>query len=101
MLQLKAKLPKEVDDIPVTVAYLGFNSGLELLDEEIEHILISQSQGAGEREAAEVLVRRLAGATIVSLNNPEEVTKLPMCETVYHGYKFPSVDKSKDLLLEF
>ena len=50
--------------------------------------------------AREVLARRLAASTIISLRNPEEVARLPQCQNIYEGYEIPTVGESKKLLLE-
>ena len=101
MLELKSKLPKEVNNVPVVVAYLGFCTGLELLHEEEQYIRDEQEQGAGVKGAGEVLARRLAAATIISMNNPNITTSLPGSEKVYKGYRIPKVEESKALLLSY
>ena len=83
------------DKQKVTVAYLGFNTELTLCGDEKLHII-----ARGEEGAAEVLARRLAAATIISLKNPEAVTALPTYDNVYKGYTIPTVDESKALLLK-
>lgn len=98
MLQLKAKLPKVVNELPVVVSYLGFSSGLELLPEEKDYIANARH---GEVELAKVLARRLVGSTILSMNNPEVIDKLPMAEQLYGGLEIPTVKQSKELLLQF
>ena len=99
MLELKSKLelPAHAKSGSVVVAYLGFNSGLELLEEEMEHIEKSYNH---ELRATQVLARRLAAATIISINNHAAVTSLPRNDQVYKGYEIPSVEDSKALLLE-
>jgi hypothetical protein len=93
MLELKSRL-KEVTPDPIVVAYLGFNTNLELSGFEKEFIT-NKFEGA-ER----VLARRLAAATIISMVNPEVVAKLPHYKTVYNGYGIPTVDESKQLILD-
>ena len=75
MLQLKAKLPKHIDGVPVVVAYLGFNGHLNLSTEERNHISNNVDGGAED-----VLARRLAAATIISMVNPDSVDQLPLYE---------------------
>jgi hypothetical protein len=86
MLQLKSKL-KVVNQVPVVVAYLGFNVNLQLSGFERKFIKDNDLNGAEG-----VLARRLAAATIISMVNPEVVTKLPEYKTVYDGYGIPSVE---------
>jgi hypothetical protein len=78
MLQMKSKL-KVVNQVSVVVAYLGFNANLKLSGFEMEFIM----NGA---RAEHVLGCRLAATTIISMVNPEVVTKLPQCKKVYDGY---------------
>ena len=94
MLQLKSKL-KEVNEVPVIVAYLGFNTELQLSDVESQYIKTHEQTGAKE-----VLARRLAAATIISSRNPDVVTKLPKYSTVYEGFEIPSVETSKGLIVK-
>ena len=97
MLELKRLLSKEDNDRCVVVSYLGFNCCLGLLKEELDHMLSNANFVDG---AKEVLARRLAASTIISLNNPNEVSSLPLGENVYKGYVIPNVAESKQLLLD-
>jgi hypothetical protein len=94
MLQLKDKLPKVLKGAPVVVAYLGFNVALSLDREEEEHISNYRDKGARD-----VLARRLAGATIISMVNPDSISDLPTYRSVYDGYEIPSAKKSIEMLL--
>jgi hypothetical protein len=94
MLQLKAKLPKDIKG-PVVVAYLGFNVDLDLNYGEKDHILRYRNKGVED-----VLARRLAGATIISMENPDSITDLPSSEYVYNGYEIPPASKSIEILLD-
>ena len=96
MLHLKTSL-RDLPDMQVIVAYLGFDARLRLKKEEREYIDEKKDVLTG---AEEVLARRLAAATIISHENPQEVYKLPDYEQVYHGYQIPSVKESMSLILE-
>mmetsp|Transcript_9442 Transcript_9442/g.23597 ORF Transcript_9442/g.23597 Transcript_9442/m.23597 type:complete len:860 (-) Transcript_9442:234-2813(-) len=105
MLRLKQKLldPRQIDDgdgsiignaspAVTVVAYLGFNSGLHLTNYEIEFAL-------GRPNGAErVLARRLVASTIISHNNPEQITTLPPADKVYENKEIPEVSESIELL---
>ncbi len=83
MLELKRLLHKE--NRRIAVAYLGFNCCLGLLKEEKDHMKASSDFTEGARE---VLARRLAGSTIISLRNPGEVSRLPKGEKITRDMKF-------------
>ena len=93
MLHLKSSLQESLPRMRVIVAYLGFNVSLFLNTEEREYIDEKKDVLIG---AEEVLARRLAVATIISHENPQEVYKLP----VFDGHQIPSVKESMSLILE-
>ena len=97
MLHLKTSLRESLPDMRVIVACLGFNGHLYLNTEEIDFISLCHDEING---AMRVLARRLAAATIISHENPQEVYKLPHYKEVYDKYQIPSVAKSMSLILE-
>ena len=97
MLHLKSSLRESLPGMRVIVAYLGFNVSLVLSMEEIDYIKLYHSEING---AMRVLARRLAAATIISHENPQEVYKLPKYRKVFHGHQIPSVEESMSLILE-
>jgi hypothetical protein len=87
MLQLKSKL-KEVNQVPVVVAYLGFCASLELSGFERKFIRNTFRSGAEW-----VLACRLGAATMISM-----VTRLPQYKMVYND--IPTAEASKQLILD-
>ena len=97
MLHLKTSLWESLPGMRVIVAYLGFNVSLFLNMEECEYIDEKKDVLIG---AEEVLAHRLAAATIISHENPQEVYKLPRYGKVFDGHQIPSVMESMSLILE-
>ena len=97
MLHLKSSLRESLPRMRVIVAYLGFNVSLFLNTEEREYIDEKKDVLTG---AEEVLARRLAAATIISHENPDNVYKLPEYDKVFDGHQIPSVKESMSLILE-
>ena len=101
LLELKEKLKNEEKiqnmNVKVVLAFLGFNSCLQLVEKEEEHIL-ETSPPSYETRASQVLARRLAASTIISMNNPDEISRLPH-QNMYDRYDIPSVAQSKKLLV--
>ena len=96
LLELKEKFKNEEKiqnmNVKVVLAYLGFTSGLQLVDKEVEYML-SETFSLGEFVAASrLLARRLAASTIISMNNPDEISRLPH-QSMYYGYDIPSWEK--------
>ena len=71
MLHLKTSLRESLPGMRVIVAYLGFNANLMLDDEELTYLDKNPKTGVQE-----VLARRLAAATVISLENHEEGIRL-------------------------
>ena len=95
MLHLKTSLRETLPHMRVIVAYLGFNANLMLDDEELTYLDKNPKTGVQE-----VLARRLAAATVISLENPNIVYKLPQYDKVFDGHQIPSVKESMSLILE-
>ena len=64
-------------------------------DEELTYLDKNQKTGVQE-----VLARHLAAATIISLENPDNVYKLPEYRKVFDGHQIPSVEESMSLILD-
>lgn len=96
-LQLKETLkPFALEKkIQIVVAYLGFNTRLALNHREQEHIHKNLVTGV-----ADVLARRLVVSTIISMNNPGIVAKLPWRSDAYDRFTIPSQEESKKLLMD-
>ena len=77
------------------IAYLGFNVSLMLDDVELMYLDKNPKTGVQE-----VLARRLAAATVISLENPDNVYKLPKYRKVFDGHQMPSVKESMLLIRE-
>ena len=95
MLHLKNSLRESLPHMRVIVAYLGFNVSLMLDDVELMYLDKNPKTGVQE-----VLARRLAAATVISLENPDNVYKLPKYCKVFDGHQMPSVKESMLLILE-
>lgn len=98
MLQLKEHLRGDsyFESTVIIVAYLGFNDLLQLTDGERRLIRNEKVEGARK-----VLARRLVASAIISHNNTEAITQLPTAEDVYDSYVIPSVETSKQLLIDY
>ena len=95
MLHLKSSLQESFPRMRVIVAYLGFNVSLMLDDVELMYLDKNPKTGVQE-----VLARCLAAATVISLENPDNVYKLPKYCKVFDGHQMPSVKESMLLILE-
>ena len=95
MLHLKSSLRESLPGMRVIVAYLGFN--VRLMLDDVELMYLDKYPKTGVQE---VLARRLAAATIISHENPQEVYKLPKYRKVFPGHQIPSVEESMSLILE-
>ena len=80
---------------------MGFNSGLELTNEEKSFLSDNISNGSGDAAAQQVLARRLVTSVVFSHNNPNELTTLPSRESLYDGILIPSVEQSIDVLRKY